>query len=1199
MEEKKINGKILENTRLENINNTGRNIKFPFSGIAPNLIDKFLVCAYEQQTIEYTYKFNEDTDPDINYKSQFRFFDFEEKPGIINEICYDYEKDLLDNDLILELVYPNLPRMYFLDKQNMNIKRGPEDEILISNYSIIFSINPQDNSGSKRSYNGLGYVFYIPQEHKINNDIDGIIYTPIAYVILSEYPFFYHFNEMCKNILIQMKKENDEIPIDIILYNIIKYCPSPINKTINLSFGAQLNINMNEKMTINNILSLLNALPHKKEEINGIPSMFFNQLSGYPFLDINLSFIFNLIPPEIICEVFIFSFLEQDIIFYSERPEILNMVIYIFSNLNYPFNDSIYYWHLISVSKDSFMNGTSTFVGKTCSTLTGILGQYDPELLTTKKIREHFVLDIDNKNFFYLFQEETEEVKEIMDLFLYIKSCAGEEEEIQGEGGKIEKKKKKNIYSDGMRLYEIIHELMDELSRRAKKVTSVNYNNRPIKPTFLTMYEDESEIECMKANIRIQKAFFNFITQIIKQFMVNLDVGLVEEEIEVDDNEGLRDKRIPSIMINLKKKDKDEDNKKDEEEEKKRKLAQRAGKIFRERFKDCSKYSSFVINFCQYHDTIDLYKIPYTFINEFIYYSHITGNNLSEVDVFKLIDQFYGKRKTINFEEIIKEKNDNKNSIEKKEEIDMKNIYYFSFDKFGQFYKDELRKLINREQEDDRDIFIKVKSGSKNFKRYKRNGYFLSNKILSYYINFSNNRDEKLKDIFKLHQCQYISDKKNDIVIQENLNTLSKEGKLFWSEFEVVEKKNEHEIILNNVSSLFKSKDNNNITNNDEDKITDENEEYLDYDLIISKDKEEKNLKFFGGYNFIEITDVIERHFILERCFSSYDLIKFSLFNILAITRAIKEQKLGNVKVMEIICDFCQKTKSSVRKYMNIFLRIFQALKSKKILNKEECNACSKIITKFFQRTNIIPTEETTQTINEIMNSNRNSSVHKNSSFVSSINSEPEDKIIKNEIEDKEIEGQFFDIKQKKLYEDALKVIETIFSGAYEMKDKNDKKDKKSKKDNGNDYSINFGYNDLGILYNELLKDKSNGFIPETPLSLYTSTNNLWNKYINEFPLNKVMDFELGKDILSLLYYFKIPIVGKKWIEGYKVEEKIEIKEKKDYKDKKEKNKEKEKIKEKEKEKEVEELKNLNNSIKRIIFILEDLFRVIKNNHKI
>ena len=70
-------------------------------------------------------------------------------------------------------------------------------------------------------------------------------------------------------------------------------------------------------------------------------------------------------------------------------------------------------------------------------------------------------------------------------------------------------------------------------------------------------------------------------------------------------------------------------------------MAKKAGIIFREKFKDCSKYSSFAINFCELHDSIDLYKIPYTFVNEFIYYSHIAeGNKFSEVDVFKLINQF-------------------------------------------------------------------------------------------------------------------------------------------------------------------------------------------------------------------------------------------------------------------------------------------------------------------------------------------------------------------------------------------------------------------------------------------------------------------------------------------------------------------------------------------------------------------------------
>ena len=266
-------------------------------------------------------------------------------------------------------------------------------------------------------------------------------------------------------------------------------------------------------------------------------------------MDLNFSFIFNLIPPEIIVEVFIFSFLENDIIFYSSRPEILNMVMFIFSNINYPFNDSIYYWHVLSVSQDSFMNGTSTFVGKTCSTITGILSQYKPEVLTTKKIKEHFVLDIDEKNFFFLYQEETEEVKDIMTLYQYIKSCATEFDEFSGEGVKIEKEAKiKNYFNDGIQLYECIKNLMEELQRRAKKVTATNYNEKIIKPSFLNLYEDESEYECLKANMRLQKAFFSFITQIIQNFVRILSIGDEDKEFNT-----LSDNRLPSIVINIRK----------------------------------------------------------------------------------------------------------------------------------------------------------------------------------------------------------------------------------------------------------------------------------------------------------------------------------------------------------------------------------------------------------------------------------------------------------------------------------------------------------------------------------------------------------------------------------------------------------------------------------------------------------------------
>ena len=65
------------------------------------------------------------------------------------------------------------------------------------------------------------------------------------------------------------------------------------------------------------------------------------------------------------------------------------------------------------------------------------------------------------------------------------------------------------------------------------------------------------------------------------------------------------------------------------------------------------------------------------------------------------------------------------------EEIEVENVYVFNFINFINYYKKNLSKYINREQEDDKEIFIKVKSNFKFGKKYKRNGFYLSNKLLS------------------------------------------------------------------------------------------------------------------------------------------------------------------------------------------------------------------------------------------------------------------------------------------------------------------------------------------------------------------------------------------------------------------------------------------------------------------------------------
>lgn len=44
------------------------------NGVAPNLIDKFLVLGYEQKSIDNNYRFYQDQDPNIKYKTFFKVF---------------------------------------------------------------------------------------------------------------------------------------------------------------------------------------------------------------------------------------------------------------------------------------------------------------------------------------------------------------------------------------------------------------------------------------------------------------------------------------------------------------------------------------------------------------------------------------------------------------------------------------------------------------------------------------------------------------------------------------------------------------------------------------------------------------------------------------------------------------------------------------------------------------------------------------------------------------------------------------------------------------------------------------------------------------------------------------------------------------------------------------------------------------------
>lgn len=1068
--------KETKNTKQNEYKLKQKYIKYPFSGVASNLIDKFLVLGYEQQDIDKT--LFDDEPKKLNINNNFlKYVNFQERPSVINEVCSNYKKESQDNDVIIQIIFPNFPQLIFIEKNNDSENKDKEKldryEELESKL-IIFSLNPQDNNGNKKSFNGFGYTFYSRKEHRNEvGEIDKILYYPITFVILSDFPYYLQFHKICKNVHDQMMKKTDEIPIDIILYNAIKYCPSPINVNLNLTFGMKLYGN-NKKITRDDILNQLFSIKGT-ESVNDIPNLFLNQLSGYPLMDLNLSFLFSLLEPRMVILTFILTFLEYDIIFFSVEPEILNIVMYIFNNLNYPFNDSIYYWHVVSLSKKDFMSdNNSPFIGKVSSSMMGICCEYDQNINTTKKVKDHFVLNIDDKTLSYSCDEgATDEGgnNKILELYEYLNDCIPDIEYKESQDN-VDELNIKNKYNDGLNLYSSLRKLANTLNRRARIVTKTNYNEKKYRPSFFVPYEVESEMDMMIENLQIQKAFYTFIIQIISAYIIefNIETYLIDD-IKLNTNK--LNKKFP-IMMNIKKKENQEDLTGNEKS-----LAFRAGLTFKKLFKDSSKYSTFLTNFCQYHDCLTAVKIPYSFFYEYLYFSKVSPDcSLSSIDMLLIIDQFYGKIKKLDFIELIKEKQeeeiiDDDNIIEsitkdKNKLINFNNIYNFSYDEFELLYKEQLRAHINREQEDDKYIFIKEQTSNKQLKIYRRNNFYLSQKILDIYINFSNNNYEELQKCFKLIECENkINEKPNEQLIDNKNKKTNKKGK----DNIIIEPKKEE------------VKNNKNIT--------------------------EANNKISATYELMEISDLIEKHLIMEKYFSAYEIMKFSLLNIIAITMGMQKKLINTVLVIKILCDFCNITNSLVRKYMNIYLLIFTHMKLNKELDKQQCDDCIKLIISYFKKTNTFPTEDTNISIllSEAYNSNDDVKVDYKSL----------ESFKKCKKPDREKRAEFYTKNSKINEEELIDYIEKVFAGWYYI--------------NKNKLAPNIKYyaKKYSNLYSALKINKSGEFVPKTPLELYASTNKLLFEFLSNFHLDENKYGELGVIILSLLYYFKMDFFLPKW----------------------------------------------------------------------
>jgi len=849
---------------------------YPFNGKATNLIDQFLILGYDQLYLEKEY-LNEMKELIKKKQSALlkeRYIDLKikERPFIMNDIPYDYNIEKIDTKILREILFPDIKLLIVYKPNDENIQEP-------NMYNVIFSLSPQNEQNSKTTCNGIGYIFYNKFEIQNVNNIKGkfFCFYPIAFCIISEFPYFYSFLLLCQEIKKHLFYESSGIPTEIFIYNTIKYTPSPIGKGVRLYFGGILNENLTgEQIKRTSIKSMHNVSnlnisnnsiysnnnnnnnnnEKKKKQYKGMNEIYFHELSGYPLIDFNLSVLFNLVPTDIIVELFIFTFLEQDIYFFSQNIEILNTIMYIFSMLSYPLNDSIYYWNILSLSfEDGFINGNSKFSGATYTSMIGINSSY-PGLNNTsfsQKVNQGFIFDIDNKTFNFVYKELTTDLKNISDLDDYIKSV------IRSEG-----KDNNNFFALN------IYNLYNELENITKKVTNLNYTMFQQNPGFFKMTKNAEMI--YSQNKKIQLVFYNFIITLLKKLCNNLYL----EEINIDSSSN------KSFVINVK----------NEENEIKKNIKnkdEKFWKIFSELFKDTSKQSSYIINFLQYHDSLDIYKIPMLFTDEILYWGHHFPKIFRETILFDLIDYFFlkGKGQIIdenNKKEKNKDNNNNNNNNDNENEEEDNDLEVGSIQEYLNYYDENCRNIINREMYESK-LFKKTSKTVRKLYKYLRKKNELDMNILKNYIYL-------LKNLFYKN--------KEDNIIKY---------------FPFSEKIN-----INN-DNYFQPKD---------------------------------------------ISDSVERFLIDKNFFSSYNLLKFSLFNLYAITLEKTNGEESQINIV-ILTSFSSLTKTFLRKYMIIICSILYRIYNDKN-NNEYLNSFNEL-SDYIKDNTLIPNEELLKILNEFQNS--------------------------------------------------------------------------------------------------------------------------------------------------------------------------------------------------------------------------------------
>ena len=544
-------------------------IKYPYLGKSKNLIDYFLIVGFDSQ-----FKFNNIIkvidSKSIENSNSYSELILSTKPKILNKIKSNLikEENLLNEDEIINFSFPQQTKVYYQTNQNQNFEPKTKN--------IIFSYKKIENDNNNICI-GFTYSFYdlLLSKNKFN------VFIPKAFIIISHYPFFSLFHNICNEIFKLFTNSSLDIPMEVQLYNIINYVPAPVFNTLNLSLFSYYDINFYN--TYKNDEEILSKPLQKKITLP--------YLTGFPYFDIDIRFILNIFNIDLLIKLFIFSFLEQKIIFFCKNLEKLNFSMYILSTFSYPF-DTKYFQKIISISEEDLINSNLDY------SIIGVNCDYNEEI-ESKIVRlgSHLSVDIKNKKYKFINKDENDIMKILNYITNFYQSLI--------DGTAVLKKQKKS----GFAFFDnSINNLIIKLYTYYEKVEAINLKME------LNIFNDNESIRI--SNQEIQEIFYEFILDFISFYHSYFSL---KEKNEIKANESYVQIKFSSEFKKL----------------------NDLEKTFCEKFEKTEKYK-LIIDFIKDYKCIDIYKVPFYFFEEFICLKKL-GNPKYLKNYFKIINNLYNQ----------------------------------------------------------------------------------------------------------------------------------------------------------------------------------------------------------------------------------------------------------------------------------------------------------------------------------------------------------------------------------------------------------------------------------------------------------------------------------------------------------------------------------------------------------------------------